>query len=152
MPTRKDRVTPRIWAENGWIKCKVPYSPNYVADLKATISWKLRQWSPSEKVWMVDPSCLDEAIEVAKRHFPNTVIMNGSPDATAAAGPVERDPLEDGTYGTMANLLRAASNDGVKRVYKALAADLHPDRGGDSDTMRRLNTAWDRIRMERGMK
>lgn len=147
--------TPRIWAESGWIKFKAAYdsivTPLFAEELKHRVFWKLRQWSPSDKVWMVDPSALDDLIEIAKKHFPGVVVMNGQKTATQSQGAAQ-DPFEDGTYGTVANLLRAASTASLKRIYLILAGDLHPDRGGDGDTMRRLNIAWDKIRSERGVR
>lgn len=159
MPAKS--VTPRIWVENGWLKCKTPYdetvTPRFAAELKSVINWKLRQWSPSEKVWLVDPSCLDELLEIARRHFPKTVVMRETGAETAQSAPQEprkrrQEQPDDGTYQTMANLLRVASTDALKRVYRALAADLHTDHGGDVETMKRLNVAWDRIRKERGVQ
>ncbi len=151
----KHKVTPRIWAADGWIKCKTPYdearTPLFASKLKAAINWKLRQWSPSERVWLVDPSCLDTLKKLAKEYFPDVIMMNGTPDA-AASGGMASDPVEASTYGMMANVLRAASSEALKKVYKTLAVDLHPDHGGDNDTMRRLNTAWDRIKVERGIR
>jgi len=143
------KVTPRIWAENGWIKCVTPYSEEFVNELKGKISWRLRQWSPSERVWMVDPAALDDLMEVAQKFFPSiAVVKNGE---TSEPPESSVDYLEDGTYGTMANMLRVASVDTLKRLYKNLAMDIHPDRGGDKDTMRLLNIAWDRIKLERGI-
>lgn len=148
--------TPKIWAESGWIKFRAAYdlivTPLFAEELKHKVFWKLRQWSPSDKLWMVDPSVLDDLIEIARKHFPDVVVMNGgSKTSTRGQGAVQ-DPLEDGAYGTVANLLRAASTASLKRIYLVLAGDLHPDRGGDGDTMRRLNTAWDKIRSERGVR
>ena len=147
----KRRVTPRIWAENGWIKCVVPYEENFVGELKEKIDWRLRSWSPSEHAWMVDPAVLDDLMEIAQRYFPTIAVVDQhQQQQQSVESTAER--LEDGTYGTMANILRVASTDTLKRLYKNLAVDLHPDRGGDKDTMRLLNVAWDRIKMERGIR
>jgi len=146
-------VTPQGWVENGWAKCRLPYSEDFVAELKEKIDWRLRSWSPSERVWMVDPSVMGVAEEVALKYFPDFVWLKTSPNAARTSvpePPAER--LEDGTYGTLANLLRVSSSDTLKRLFKNLAVDLHPDRGGDIETMKLLNTAWDRIRLERGIR
>jgi hypothetical protein len=148
----------QIWAENGWVKCQTPFdkqkTPLFAEAVKTRIDCKLRQWSKSEGSWLVDPSCLDEIIEITREFYPDVLLLNGSPDAAAAAATPRpaSEPLNDGTYGTMAILLRAASPEALRRVYRDLAVDLHPDHGGDQETMRRLNTAWDRIKMERGIK
>jgi curved DNA-binding protein CbpA len=38
----------------------------------------------------------------------------------------------------------------MKAVYKAWAVNHHPDKGGDSETFKRINVAWDKIKEERG--
>lgn len=145
------KVTPRVWAENGWIKCITPYSEDFVEELKARINWRLRQWSPSERVWMVDPAALDDLMEIAQKYFPTiSVVQNPQPQQQSMEPPAE--VLEDGTYGTIANLLRASSTETLKKLFRMMAVDLHPDRGGDVETMKLLNTAWDRIRLERGIR
>ena len=38
----------------------------------------------------------------------------------------------------------------MKAVYLAWAKNHHPDVGGDSETFKRVNVAWDKIKEERG--
>lgn len=146
----------RIWAENGWIKFRAVYDPSltpaFAESLKLRIPWKLRQWSPSEKVWMVDPSALDDLVEIARRFFPDVVISNSGNGGKQER--VQKEHFQDceTPYDAMADLMKVASFEAMKKVYKTLALDLHPDHGGDGDTMRVLNTAWDKICQQRGVK
>jgi len=39
----------------------------------------------------------------------------------------------------------------MRAVYKAWAVNHHPDKGGDSETFKRINVAWDKIKEERGL-
>ena len=39
----------------------------------------------------------------------------------------------------------------IKAVYKAWAVNHHPDKGGDSETFKRINVAYDQIKKERGL-
>ena len=39
----------------------------------------------------------------------------------------------------------------IRAVYKAWAINHHPDRGGDSETFKRINVAYDQIKKERGL-
>jgi hypothetical protein len=166
MPTEKE-VTPRIWAENGWIHCKVPFdskiSPAFVVELKNEINWKFRQYRKADNSWLVDPSCLEDLVRIARKYFPKIHVIGGRewtdpPDPSPETGRKSRQDApksrrivqETGTYQVIAELLRSASIDTLKRVYRALAADFHPDRGGDEDMLRRLNVAWDKIQQERG--
>lgn len=148
-----------IWAENGWVKVRAPYderfTPLFVEELKSNINWKLRQWNASEKVWMVDPSALDTLIDVAKKYYSQVTVLNGKD-----MGQEERyDPFRarnigqikgNGEYSVIAELLKAASMECLKKVYKAMVVEFHPDHGGDPDTMKRLNTVWDKICQQRG--
>jgi hypothetical protein len=101
---------------------------------------------------MVDPAALDDLMEVAQKFFPTIKVMETPQQQERRQEPEVVEPLEDGTYGTIANLLRASSTETLKKLFRLMAVDLHPDRGGDVETMKKLNTAWDRIRMERGIR
>lgn len=149
-----------IWAENGWIKIRAPYSeqvtPLFVEELKSNINWKLRQWSASEKVWMVDPSALDTLVEIAKKYYAQVTVLNNSKDTGQEEGYDQfrfrgnKASKGNGEYTVMAELLQAASMECLKKVYKVMVVEFHPDRGGDPDTMKRLNTIWDKICQQRG--
>ena len=39
----------------------------------------------------------------------------------------------------------------MKAVYLAWAKNHHPDVGGDAETFKRVNVAWDKIKEERGL-
>jgi len=39
----------------------------------------------------------------------------------------------------------------MKAVYKAWAVNHHPDRGGDSETFKRINVAWGKIKADQGL-
>lgn len=146
-------VEPRIYLENGWIKCKLPYdqerTPKFAKELKERISWKFRQYSPSEKAWMIDPYYKDDLIAIAVKYFPNIKVDGKSQNQQKQEPAQQSGPKVNGTYHSIAALLRVASSDSLKRIYKILAADLHTDKGGDEETMKQLNIAWDSIRKER---
>lgn len=140
---------PVIWAEHGWVKFAAPYAQGvtqeFAKELKERIPVKLRQWSKMERVWLVDPSALDELVRIARRHFPGLHVANGSRNDTS--GDRQRPVVSvDDAFSTFASLLRKASVGCQAKVYRALAADLHPDHGGDLEVMRRLNVAWDCIK------
>jgi DnaJ-class molecular chaperone len=46
-------------------------------------------------------------------------------------------------------MLRVAPDDVLKKVYRMIAAEIHPDKGGAPEAMIVLNTAWSEIKKER---
>lgn len=139
---------PLVWAENGWVKCKVPYDPDitpiFVQELKDSIDWRLRQWSSSEKLWMIDPSQWSEIVRVARKYFKNVDVNEQESKEKDKEG--SKSSFNENPYTTIANMLRVSSAETLSKVYRILVADLHPDKGGDVETMKRLNIAWDKIK------
>lgn len=55
-----------------------------------------------------------------------------------------RQPVEpDRSWMDEFHVSEAASREGVEAMYKTMARQHHPDRGGDTAAMMRLNVAWD---------
>lgn len=60
-------------------------------------------------------------------------------------------PAENGPYRVL-GLDPSAPDELVKVAYRLLAQRCHPDRGGSTQAMARLNQAYDQIARERGWK
>jgi DnaJ-class molecular chaperone len=63
--------------------------------------------------------------------------------------------LVQGVYSPLAvwdalHLKPTAPPELVQAAYKCLARIHHPDHGGDNESMRRLNAAYDRVRQNHG--
>lgn len=43
-------------------------------------------------------------------------------------------------------LLESLPKDVLKKVYRLIAAEVHPDKGGTTEQMQKVNAAWDRIK------
>ena len=56
-------------AKYGVVALQTPYHPQFVADLKAEIAYKDRQWDRDAKVWLVDEAEADKAIKIAAQFF-----------------------------------------------------------------------------------
>ena len=59
-------------------------------------------------------------------------------------------PEGHGVYGTLF-LLPSAPDELVKSAYRLLSMSYHPDRGGTTEQMSKLNSAYDEIKKERGL-
>ena len=56
-------------AKDGVVALQTPYHPQFVADLKAEIAYKDRQWDRDAKVWLVADAEASKAIKIARRYF-----------------------------------------------------------------------------------
>ncbi len=56
----------------------------------------------------------------------------------------EKDPFSE--------MLKMASNNTIKQIYKLIAKDVHPDKGGTKEKMMKLNRLYERIKEIRGIK
>lgn len=111
---------------------------------KAIIS-KLRSFNEFHTEISVDPSAFDILIDTGMKCC-EQVYMRQAPDDI---GPDIIPDEDDDPWGA---LLQLASNDVLKQIHKLMIISLHPDKGGDSEKMKKLNVYWDKISKERGIK
>jgi hypothetical protein len=129
----------KLYAQGPWIVCKTPYSKEFVEELKAEIHYTHRKWDMAEKVWKVDVDHLDLIEEICRRYFKEVVFI----ESEEPAGVAGTTPYHD--------LICELPNDALKRVYRLVAASIHPDQGGSDEAMSRANDAWRLIQKERGI-
>lgn len=138
-----------VWVEGGWIKLRAPYdkfkTPDVNADMKSTLPRGTRRWSPDEKVWLIDPAYDEELMTVLNRHYDEVVVIEPQP---AVEPPQHASSISGDPYGAM---LRLASDKTLAKVYRVIAAALHPDAGGDADAFKRLGEAWAAVKADRGL-
>jgi hypothetical protein len=60
-----------------------------------------------------------------------------------------RPPSIEEDFATI-NAKRGATFEEARQAYREAAQRAHPDRGGDVETMQRINIAWDRIKQSFG--
>ena len=86
---------------------------------------------------------------------PHAGQARAAPDTRPTAGPVRADP-----YAVL-GLDRGAGERDIKRAYRKLMSQHHPDKLGDvpeelkhraEDRAREINAAYERIKTERGFK
>ena len=124
-----------------------------VSTLKSFIPAGLRGYTPTTRQWFID----EDATTQMRRWLSYAETMIGAriewiggatyedyeaecpPPYTPPPRPKPVDP-----YKTL-HLLPSAPPEVVKAAYKALAMKLHPDHGGDTDAMQRINDAYRRL-------
>jgi hypothetical protein len=128
-----------LWADAGWIHIRSPFVREYVDALKGEIDRSYRRWNPVEKTWSVDVSQLELLIEISERFFTVKIIEQEVPMSAAVGG----DPYSE--------LLSGLSDDVLKKIYRLIVLECHPDRTGDGKLLSQANVAWEKIRKARSM-
>lgn len=113
---------------------RFPFDEDVIASLR-DLPKHVRRWVPEQKAWFVATAYLDRAEWILERRWPGCLDV---PEFASSAP----DP---GPYAVL-YLLPSAPPEVVKAAYRALSLSLHPDRGGDTAAMQRVNAAYDQIR------
>lgn len=133
-----------LWVDKGWIHVRTPFDRAFIDALKALVPASDRRWDNDEKIWKVAAAWANELEPLVTRFYGPPTILEPEVVVVAAPAGAAHDP-----FGA---LLRLAGDDALKRIYRQLAAELHPDRGGSPERMIELNQAWEQIRKERGIQ
>jgi hypothetical protein len=132
-----------LFIKGEWVHVRTPYHEGFVNALKAEIEYSYRKWGPAvgidDKVWLVDPSQIDTLVFVCERFFEVNVVE----DKTEVIM-VEGEAAQD-AYSRM---MRMASPGLKKKIYRLIAMEVHPDKGGTPAQMTELNLAWEEIKKE----
>lgn len=132
-----------LWVKDGYIFVKTPYVEAFIQELKADIPYGSRVFLKVEKVWRVDAAYHEDLLSVVKKHFGEPVILDPEPAQVVVVEGSGKDP-----FGAM---LRVAPPEVLKKVYRMIAVEIHPDKGGKPEDMVTLNQAWDAVKKERGL-
>ena len=127
--------TATVWIdpETRMISVRTPYDPAVIAAIKTMIPGPLRRWDTSRKIWLVDQSMMPKLEDMLGRLLYSVEDGTLPQERTATNGSPFHDMLCDVPMVTL------------KKVYRTLAIDCHPDRGGSSELMAKINDAWRQI-------
>lgn len=114
-----------------------PYSATVVERLKVMIPSHDREWSPSQKHWLVAPLYVAQLATVLRAVYGECNVEE-LPAGTAEPTPIRGEI--DVAYREL-HLMPTAPAELVESAYRCLARLHHPDRGGSDARMRRLNEA-----------
>lgn len=135
------RVT--LWVKDGYIFMHSPFNREFIDEFKADIPANARSWMVNDKVWRVAASYHEDLLSVVRKHFGEPTVVEPEPQVVVQAAGGGDDP-----YGAM---LRVAPPDLLKKIYRLIAAEIHPDKGGKPDDMVALNNAWAEVKKEKGL-
>jgi len=120
-----------------WRQVVFPYDPPTKDDLLTTLPRFARWWDPEARCWWVLDAKV--AITVLKNRGYQVLIK----DLGEARLSLERNT---GGFGNVFEaLLQEVPAELRLTVYRHLSLALHPDRGGSTELMKQLNTAWDQL-------
>lgn len=137
---KEDKAT--LWVKDGYIYCKTPYNPAFVQELKADIPSSQRTWLGVDKVWRIAAAYHEDLLSVIRSHYGEPTVLEQETQVVVV-GESGNDPYS--------NLLKLAPDETLKKIYRMIAAEIHPDKGGKTEDMATLNTAWADIKKERGL-
>lgn len=129
-----------IWVKDGYIYLKTPYDQPFIQEMKADIPPSQRSWMANDKVWRIAASYHEDLLSVVKKYYGEPTIVEQE-QQVVVVGNEGNDP-----FGAM---LRVAPDDVLKKVYRLIAAEIHPDKGGLPEAMVALNQAWSEVKKER---
>jgi hypothetical protein len=113
------------------------YSPAMVQALKDNIPSRQRKWMPERKEWWFKPGMLAGVRALAERHCGRVQYVT-----EGDAGEDVLVPAQDATAYRTLHLLPSAPPELVRAAYKVLAKRCHPDAGGSTQAMQRINAAY----------
>lgn len=125
---------------NGDVELRTPYNAGFVAALKSMIPWDCRDWDQERKVWSVDAIYANEAIRIVTSWYADVQVIRYQASAPPPPPSSSSDPFR------ILHLLPSAPGPLIHAAYRTLARLYHPDTGGDTTTMQRINAAYDRLK------
>jgi hypothetical protein len=120
-----------------------------VSTLKEFIHAYSRSYEPTTRKWFIDEDAYDQLfqwLDYAHAELGARVEWqtSGASDRKREEPPPRPRQTPGDPYQTL-HLLPSAPPEVVKAAYKALAMKLHPDHGGDTEAMQRINDAYRRL-------
>lgn len=111
-----------------------------------------RVWNPMLRVWMLERHYTRRRIALWANSQGCEVIWDAScsqaPQAGSEPEPEPRRPprASQSTNSAYHDMLASLPPEVLKKVYRFIAGEIHPDRGGSERIMQEVNAAWDRIK------
>jgi hypothetical protein len=130
--------------EDGSCEVRFTFRRDVVEALKVRIPAHARSWNPDGKIWSVAPEWKRVAIDlmVEAFGFENVQIIDQEPQR----GPEPTPSRQSDPAFMILHLRETAPPELIAAAYKCLARLEHPDTGGDTLAMQRLNGAYDELK------
>jgi len=133
---------------DGWTRLVFPWHPQIVEELKLRIPGAERRWVPERKYWTVTRRFSDLGIGIVRAVYPEITVVTERlhwGDNEPKPPPIRKT---DPSFAAL-HLLPSAPPELIDAAYRCLARLNHPDTGGSTATMQRLNAAHDTLKARR---
>ena len=132
------------------------FSNKLVEGLKTIIPSSDRQWDDTSKFWYITEPYGAFVKDIAEKCFGvGSVSFTSKTVAQQSQSSQQNQQRQTFTSTATTPIDRAIidfftllSYDAAKAAYRRASQELHPDKGGDSEKMTRLNQSWSRIEKE----
>jgi hypothetical protein len=129
------------------------YNKSYVEKLKSLIPKEHRSWDESDYAWVVCGEYIVEACCVIREFYTvedlsavSKYLSDHEDSFRNFTGDADAEDTDDRDADPYSLMLRLASPKLIKKIYKLISAEAHPDRGGNDQAMGLLNECYRRIR------
>lgn len=144
----------QIWWDDSILayRAKFPFKQTVVEFLKKNIPHTERSWDESTKIWTFTESYLAGMTQFCQLVYGNSEVAVVTRQQTEQA----KQPRQGispskltSTDAQLAEFMRLIPYEAAKAAYRQAAILLHPDkRGGDMETMSKVNAIWTKIQKE----
>lgn len=138
----------RIWWDESVQAYRVvtPYRPQFVDALKQLLPASDRSWDNQTKTWTITERFLGPVQNLAEKAFgAKATVITKDQAQKASMPPTVRSSTVDTVIVEFFKLL---PYEALQKAYRQAAMTLHPDRGGNMESMSKLNASWQRLEKE----
>lgn len=134
-----------VWQADGSVRLWWPYHEVLLESFKQEIR-SGRRWDPVLSCWVVTPVMAEAAAHWLRTSFPEHTERREEPRAAPPPPPPPPPRMGAAEPWASLHLLPSAPREVVDAAYKALARLHHPDLGGSTAAMQRVNDAYQKLR------
>lgn len=144
---------PKYWRSSGRTYIKTPFERRFIEAIKDMIPRHARGYDPDNRVWHCTLEFEDAMLDAAHEYFGGLKEIPAPPEPHRSQKEKEPPPKQQNLVNdpriVFVNML---TDDALKKAYKAMVVEFHPDRGGKNEDMTALNAIFAEVTRLRGTR
>lgn len=138
----------RIWWDTQVqaYRLTTPYHQPFLEALKALIPYSDRSYDKETRIWTLTERYFKPVKELCETIWPSAVTTVTKEQAQSAQSPKSVTLIK--IDEVIVQFFRMLPPDAAAKAYRHAAMLMHPDRGGDMESMSKLNALWQRLETE----